>query len=348
MPSGPPRAGGTLRFAVSSDQGCVDPQQVGSNDTIYSVRQLVDSLTDQDPKAGQITPWLATGWQANADASAYTFTLPTGVTFSDGTPLTAEVVKQDFDRVPSLGARATLAKGYLAGYQGTTVDSPTRFTVHFTVPNVQFLQGTSTHSLGILAPSSVAASDDQRCQRVTGTGPFVLDSYVKNQSITLTKRKGYRWGSPMWAHPGEAYLDRLEFRIVPESGVRTGSLQSGEVDAIGSIGQQDERPLTAAGIALLARANPGIPFGISFNLAKPIVSDPAVRNALSLAINRPEIVSSVFTSGTKPATGVLSSTTPGYADASPLLRFDPAAAGATLDAAGWRTGADGIRVRRPF
>lgn len=345
MPSGPPRAGGTLRLAVSSDQGCVDPQQVGSNDTIYSVRQLVDSLTDQDPKTGQITPWLATEWQANADASAYTFTLRTGVTFSDGTPLTAEVVKQNFDRVPSLGARATLAKGYLAGYQGTTVDSPTRFTVHFTVPNVQFLQGTSTHSLGILAPSSVAASDDQRCQRVTGTGPFVLDSYVKNQSITLTKRKGYRWGSPMWAHPGEAYLDRLEFRIVPESGVRTGSLQSGEVDAIGSIGQQDERPLTAAGIALLARANPGIPFGISFNLAKPIVSDPAVRNALSLAINRPEIVSSVFTSGTKPATGVLSSTTPGYADASPLLRFDPAAAGAALDAAGWRTGADGIRVK---
>ncbi|MBO0874159.1 MAG: ABC transporter substrate-binding protein, partial [Pseudonocardia sp.] len=150
MPSGPPRAGGTLRLAVSSDQGCVDPQQVGSNDTIYSVRQLVDSLTDQDPQTGQITPWLATEWQANADASAYTFTLRTGVTFSDGTPLTAEVVKQNFDRVPSLGARATLAKGYLAGYQGTTVDSPTRFTVHFTVPNVQFLQGTSTHSLGIL------------------------------------------------------------------------------------------------------------------------------------------------------------------------------------------------------
>lgn len=88
MSSGPPRAGGTLRLAVSSDQGCVDPQQVGSNDTIYSVRQLVDSLTDQDPQTGQITPWLATEWQANADASAYTFTLRTGVTFSDGTPLT--------------------------------------------------------------------------------------------------------------------------------------------------------------------------------------------------------------------------------------------------------------------
>ncbi|WP_051581594.1 ABC transporter substrate-binding protein [Pseudonocardia acaciae] len=344
-PTGPARPGGTLRVAVSSDQGCVDPQQVGSNDSIYSARQLVDSLTDQDPGTGRITPWLATAWEPNQDASAYTFTLREGVTFGDGTPLTAEVVRQNFDRIPELGARATLAKGYLAGYRGTTVEGPTRFTVRFAAPNVQFLQGTSTHSLGILAPATVSRSDDERCQRVVGTGPFVLGDYVKNLSITLTRRAGYRWGSPLWAHQGEAYLERLEFRIVPESGVRTGSLVSGEVDAIGSIGQQDEQPLTTAGVQLLDRANPGIPFGISFNLARPLVSEPAVRAALSLSVDRPELVSAVFTSKTRPATGVLSSTTPAYADAGAALRFDPDQAGATLDAAGWRPGPDGIRVR---
>ena len=55
-PAGPPQPGGTLRFAVSSDQGCVDPQQVASNDSIYSLRQLVDSLTDQDPQTGELRP----------------------------------------------------------------------------------------------------------------------------------------------------------------------------------------------------------------------------------------------------------------------------------------------------
>lgn len=59
--AGGPVPGGTLRFAVGSDQGCVDPQQVGSNDQIYSVRQIVDSLTDQDPETGEIVPWLAPG-----------------------------------------------------------------------------------------------------------------------------------------------------------------------------------------------------------------------------------------------------------------------------------------------
>ncbi|WP_433285585.1 ABC transporter substrate-binding protein [Pseudonocardia sp. CA-142604] len=343
--AGPPQPGGTLAFAVSSDQGCLDPQQVTSNDSIYSLRQIVDSLTDQNPDTGEIVPWLATGWQINADATAYTFDLRPGVTFSDGTPLDAAAVKANFDKVPQLGARGSLPKGYLANYQGTTVESPTRFTVTFSAPNVQFLQGSSTHSLGILSPATVAKTDDERCAAVIGSGPYVVQSYALNQSTVLTKRAGYNWGSALSAHTGEAYLDGIEFRVVPESGVRTGSLQSGEVDAVGSIGQQDEAPLTAVGIQLPARANPGIPFGISFNLSKPIVSDPAVRQAISLAINRPELVGAVFTSQTKPATSVLASSTPSYQDESALLGFDPAKAAAVLDADGWASGPDGIRAK---
>ncbi|GAA1247196.1 ABC transporter substrate-binding protein [Pseudonocardia aurantiaca] len=343
--AGPPQAGGTLTFAVGSDQGCLDPQQVGSNDSIYSLRQIVDSLTDQNPDTGEIVPWLATGWQTNADATAYTFDLRPGVTFSDGTPLDATAVKANFDKVPQLGARGTLPKSYLANYQGTTVENPTRFTVTFSAPNVQFLQGSSTHSLGILSPATVAKTDDERCAAVIGSGPFVVQSYTLNQSTVLTKRTGYNWGSALSTHTGEAYLDGIEFRVVPESGVRTGSLQSGEVDAIGSIGQQDEAPLTAAGIQLPARANPGIPFGISFNLSKPIVSDPAVRQAISLAINRPELVSAVYTSETKPATSVLASSTPSYQDQSALLGFDPAKAATILDTDGWTPGPDGIRTK---
>ncbi|MDT7745491.1 MAG: peptide/nickel transport system substrate-binding protein [Actinomycetota bacterium] len=343
--AGPPRPGGNLVFAVSSDQGCADPQQVGSNDSIYSLRQIVDSLTDQDPKTGAIVPWLAASWTSNPTATEWTFTLKPGATFSDGTPVDATAVKANFDRVPSLGARGTLPKGYLAGYQGTTVTSPTQFTVRFAQPNVQFLQGTSTHSLGLLSPASVARTDDQRCAGVIGSGPFVLASYVKNQSTVLTKRPGYSWGSSLFTHPGEAYLDRAEFRVVPESGVRTGSLQSGEVDAITSIGPQDEQPLAGAGIALPSRANPGIPFGITFNLSTPIAQDAAVRDAVSLGINRQELVSAVFTSQTKPATSPLASTTPTYADQSALLGFDPAKANTELDADGWVRGPDGIRSK---
>lgn len=343
--AGAPQPGGTLRFAVGSDAGCVDPQQVASNDTIYPVRQLVDSLTDQDPQTGDIKPWLATSWTPNADASAWTFTLRDGVTFSDGTKLDANAVKANFDRVPRIGVRGNLPKSYLSGYKGTTVDGPLQFTVTFGGPNVQFLQGTATHSLGILSPASVAKSDDERCASVVGSGPFVLDSYTQNASLVLTKRAGYAWGSSLWEHPGEAYLDRVEFQIVPESGVRAGSLQSGEVDAIGNIGPQDEAPLQGAGDQLLARANPGVPFGITFNGSKPLFADPAVRQAVPLAINRPEVVGAVFTSQSRPATSILASTTPDYASQEPLLGFDAAKAASTLDAVGWLAGPDGIRAK---
>jgi peptide/nickel transport system substrate-binding protein len=343
--AGPPQPGGTLRFAVSSDQGCVDPQQVGSNDSIYSLRQLVDSLTDQDPQTGELKPWLATSWTSTPDAKSYTFSLKPGVTFSDGTPLDAAAVKANFDRVPQLGARATLPKGYLAGYAGATVVSPTQVTVTFDRPNVQFLQGTSTHSLGILSPATVALSDDERCAKVIGSGPFKLESYTKNSATILTKRTGYTSPSSLAAHTGDTYLDRLEFRVVPESGVRVGSLTSGEVDAIGNIGQQDEAPLSAAGIQLPARANPGLPFGITFNAARPFGADAAVRQALSWAIDRAEIVSAVYTSATKPATAPLASSTPGYADQSARLGFDAAKAGSLLDADGWTAGPNGIRAK---
>lgn len=340
-----PQAGGTLRFAVSSDQGCLDPQQVVSTDSIYSARQIVDSLTDQDPRTGALTPWLATSWETSPDATSYTFTLREGVTFADGTPLDAAAVKANLDRIPQLGLRAQLPKAYLAGYAGTTVASPTRFTVTFRAPNVQFLQGTSTHSLGILSPATVATSDDERCTAVVGSGPFTVREYVTDSSITLARRADYAWPPPSSGHQGAAHLDALEFRIVPESGVRTGSLLSGEVDAISTIGVQDEAPLVGVGAQLLARPNPGLVLGLGLNLAQPVVADPAVREALSLAIDRQEIAGGIYPSQTRPATSVLASTTPAFADGAAHLGFDTGKAGALLDAAGWRPGPDGIRTK---
>lgn len=104
--------------------------------------------------------------------------------------------------------------------------------------------------------------------------------------------------------------------------------------------------MTAVGIQLPARANPGIPCGISVNLSEPIVSDPAVRQqAILLAINRPELVGAVYTSETKPATSVLASSTPSYEDESALLGFDPVKAASVLGADGSAPGPDGIRTK---
>lgn len=344
--AGPPRSGGTLTFAVTSDAGCVDPQQVGSGDSLYSLRETVDSLTEQDPVSGASLPWLAQSWTVSPDATSFTFRLRPGVTFSDGLPLNAQTVKDNFDAIPHLGTLAVLAEGYLAGYTGTTVVDDLTATVHFDRPNAQFLQATSTASLGLISSADARKTPQQRCAgQVSGTGPFVLSEYVPNQQLSLTRRAGYNWGSPLWAKPGEAYLDKLVFSVIPQAGVRTGSLESEQLDIATGISRADETALRGFGLQVLARPHPGVVFNLGFNLSRPITGDPAVRQALQVAIDRRQLVGAVFPGGTQPAASVLARATPGFTDLSAQLAFDPAKAKAVLDGAGWTTGADGIRVK---
>ncbi|GLY16956.1 peptide ABC transporter permease [Kineosporia sp. NBRC 101677] len=343
---GEPVSGGTLTFAVGSDTGCADPQQVASNDSIYSVRQLVDSLTDQDPETGEIVPWLAESWEISDDARSFTFHLRDGVTFSDGSELTAEVVKANFDAVPDLGPLANLATGYLTGVEKVTAEDPQTLNVTFAQPNAQFLQATSTHSLGVVSLASTELSPQERCtQGIVGSGPFTLAEYAPNQSATLRKRTGYDWGSSLWKKKGEAYLDEVVFKVLPESGVRTGSLQSGQVDAIGNVGRADEAALEASGATLQARANPGAVFNLGVNNSRPALSDEKVRQALRQAIDRQQVADTVFNTGTEPATSILARTTPGYTDLSAELGHDPEKAKTLLEEAGWKAGADGIREK---
>ncbi|GGK66218.1 ABC transporter substrate-binding protein [Nocardia camponoti] len=343
--AGPPQPGGTLRYGLSGAPTCSDPAQSGTNQTIYVARQIVDSLTDQDPATGKITPWLAKSWEVSPDAKVFTFHLADGVTFSDGTPLTADSVRDTFDAITKLGAaKATLGTSYLTGYVGTTAVDKLTARVEFKAPNAQFLQASSTPQLGILAASTNAKPAEARCAGDNiGSGPFTYASYKQDQSVTLAKRAGYSWGSAVFAHQGEAYLDKIEFTVVPESGVRTGSLVSGQLDAISDALSQDEPQISSAGGRVLSTSNPGLVFGLQPNFTRGVLRDPVVRQALLPAIDRKQLVDTVLGPQFKPATSVLAANTPGYVDQS--LTYDPAKAKSLLEQAGWVPGPDGIRVR---
>lgn len=339
--------GGTLRFALGASPSGVDPQQVGSNVSIYIARQLADSLTDQDPATGEIVPWLATSWDVSDDLTTFTFHLRDDVTFSDGTPLTATTVKANLDALAGpLGASAPLAASYLGGYTETRVDDEHTVTVVFGAPNAQFLQATSTVSLAILSDATATADPAARLQgEVVGSGPFVLESYTQDQGAVITRRDGYAWASEVSQNQGEAYLDQIDFTVVPESGVRAGGLASDQFDAVGDVLPQDVAQVEGAGGSVLTRTNPGVTFVLQPNVTVAPLDDPDVRQALNVAIDRQQLVDTVLSDAFRPATSVLASTTPGYTDLSDDLAFDAAKAEQLLDGAGWTKGTDGIREK---
>ncbi|MGW9112026.1 ABC transporter substrate-binding protein [Microbacterium sp. NPDC055683] len=341
--------GGTLVFAVETDPSCIDPQQPTVTQALYIGRQVVDSLVDQDPETGDIVPWLAESYESAADMTSFTFTLRDDVTFSDGTPLTSDVVKANFDSIVEMsadGSTATLAGQYLSGYTGTEVADDQTFTVSFDAPNAAFLQGASTMSLGIVSLASTEETPEARCQDgVIGTGPFVYDSYAPNSEVSMDRREGYAWASELRGHEGDAFLDRIEFAVVTEDSVRVGGLQSGEFDIVGELPYADEPRIADEGYSIYAKANPGIPTSLIPNLENPVLADDAVRQAIQLGIDRAEITETLGYAGGDVPTSALSSGTSGYTSQADALAYDPDAAVAALEAAGWTEGADGIREK---
>ncbi|GAA2985569.1 peptide/nickel transport system substrate-binding protein [Microbacterium terrae] len=351
---GEPVSGGTLQFGMIDYQRSPDPQ-LGTNyaESIIG-NNVTDKLTWQDPDTGEITPWLAESWEVNDDLTEFTFHLRDDVTFSDGTPFDAEVVKANYDQYvrgdDALGIKPNGAVLF-TGYIETVVDDEFTATIRFENPIASFLQATSftaNAQPGFLSLSTLAKSAEERtdAKNVIGTGPFVYDEWVEQVRTVLVKREGYDWAPPALEHDGEAYLDKIVFNVIPEASVRTGSLRTGEIDATLDVGTTDEGPLTDEGFQIISRPVSGTAIFFNFNASLAPTNDIAVRRAIQLGWNRDAVEKTVLTDSYTVATSVLADSVPGYRDYSEsLLHYDPDEAEAILDEAGWEVGDDGIRVK---
>ena len=229
---------GTLKIAFFRDNTTLvslDPFQVYWLEHRVVLRNVAESLTDQDPQTGKIIPWLATGWDISPDALQYTFHLRKDVTFSNGTRFDAHAVKTAFDSDKAFAAQlpATFGATYLAGYDHAEVVDD--FTVKLVLarPNAGFLQATSTTNLAILAPESyVKTAKERSLGAIIGTGPFVLDHYTPESGLSLLKRTGYAWPSANAQNRGEAHLDKVDVTYIPEESVRNGQFVQGQLDIL--------------------------------------------------------------------------------------------------------------------
>ena len=176
-----------------------------------------------------------------------------------------------------------------------------------------------------------------------GTGPYVLSSYTPDQEIVYTANEDYSWGPDGGGAPR---VKTLRVEILPEASVRLGVLSSGEADVVTNLPPNLVSQVPADD-TVNAIEYPGLPYSLYLNEKYGVFADQKVRQAFSRAIDVDTAVQEIFFGQYPRAWSILGATTPGYdASLEGSWPFDPAAANALLDEAGW-TGrdADGIRTK---
>ncbi|MDK6813743.1 TIGR04028 family ABC transporter substrate-binding protein [Corynebacterium sp. UMB6689] len=315
------------------------------------VNQLTDRLLYQDPETLELSPWIATEMpKVNADATEYTFTIRTDVTYSDGSPLTAENVVANFDLFGRGDKSRTLTSSeQIANYdRGEVVDEDT-VKFYFTQPSPGFLQATSAYNAGLLSDSTLALDNEGfgpgNAVNVIGSGPFVVESEEIGTDLKLKTREDYDWAPPAAKHQGRAEIDGVHYILAAEESVRTGAILSGQADIARQISAPQEPLLKEQGVDIVSRGTNSMNNQFAFRFDHPLLQDKRVREAIIHGVDREEILRVLFSESYPLATSSVAETGLAYKDQSAAYTFDPEESKRLLDEAGWEPGPDGIRVK---
>jgi peptide/nickel transport system substrate-binding protein len=344
-----PQSGGELVHSVAAIADGWQQQQSNNWYKSQVWAQLVDTLVYVDD-AGTVYPWLAESWEVSDDGLTYTLTIRDGVTFSDGTQLTAAVVARNLNVLGLGEPDKGIARSALIPVEFAGAEASDDLTVAITLssPNGGFIPSLGFFATGIIGEATLdlPLEEQSKLANLVGSGPFVFESEKPGQQITLIRRDDYDWPSSVFEHTGPAYLDKIVFAAIPEDSARLGSLESGQIDSLHYVQPSEETRLIDEGWNLVYADYLGTPINIVLRPEAEIVDDVRVRQALQVGIDREELVSTVYNENWNAASSTVQKAAPGWVDLSDELAYDPEAAEDLLDAAGWsEKNAEGIRVR---
>ncbi|GAB4535819.1 MAG: ABC transporter substrate-binding protein [Anaerolineae bacterium] len=221
-------------------------------------------------------PILARGWESNEDATEWTIYLREGVTFHDGTSLTADVAVANLEKDLAEYPIATLDR----------IEAVDEYTLklYLTGPTPALPNLLGNYASAMLSP----ATWEQEGVDIPipyGSGPYKFAEYVDGEKIVLVRNDEY-WGQP-------ARTERIIYRFIPDANTRLLALQSGEIDAIADVGSimpsQGEIIEADENLRLLLQDVVTTHY-LFFNNDRPPFDNQALRQAVSLAIDRELIV----------------------------------------------------------
>jgi peptide/nickel transport system substrate-binding protein len=345
--SGEPVAGGTLTYASGdAEPSCLDPHVGGNYPQALIATQYLESLVSLD-ESGEVIPWLATEWQESDDGLSWEFTLREDVTFTDGTPFDAEAVATNIAHVQDPATASSTGYLALAKIEDVVAVDDHVVRLELTTPDSALLESLSQIWVAMESPKALERSQEENCASPVGTGPFVVDEWERQDSVTLVRNDEYSSPPADAEGTGLPYLDSIVWRFIPDSASRYAALQSGEVQVIDNAQPDTIQSAEASGtIKELDAPRPGASNRIELNSGKAPFDDERVREAFIRSVNVDDGIDSLFFGTAERSYSPLSGVEPLGLGEPDLFTVDIDAAATLLDEAGWaERDADGYRVK---
>jgi peptide/nickel transport system substrate-binding protein len=318
--SGTKRTGGDLKIVRSQDAVSMDNTMVFSNASIWVYQQIFETLYTNNPDGKSVKPWLAESYTTSADNLTWTFKLRSGVTFSNGQPMTSADVKFSLDKASSTKGGWEFINSAIK-----EVTTPDALTVVITTkyPWAPLLADLACPSNGVLPNNYGGKSAADFYAAPIGTGPFIWGTWSKGSALTLKK-------NPHYWQPGKPALDSVTWQVVPDDNSRGLMIQGGQAHI-------DENPpfstldqlRAASGVKVDLFPSTRTDYVLMNHTRKPY-DDVHVRRAISYAIDRESLVKSVLYNNGKAANSLFMPTVGYYDAATPGLQYDMAKAKAEL------------------
>jgi peptide/nickel transport system substrate-binding protein len=289
------------------------------DEVVYA--NVFEGLTRFGPD-GEILPALAESWEVAPDGLSWVFHLRDGVTFHDGTPMTAEDVVFSFDRAVADGS-PNAQQQLFDGINEVTAIDDTTVEIGLDAPNGSLLTNLAWGDAVIVSP----ASADSNATNPVGTGPFRFANWVQGDRIELMRNPDY-WGEP-------AKLERVTFRFIADPTAAFAAMMAGDIDAFPNYPAPENLAQFEADprFQVLVGSTEGETI-LAINNARPPFDDPRVREALAHAIDRKAIIDGAMFGYGTPIGSHFAPHHAAYADLTGLSAHDPERAKALLAEAG--------------
>lgn len=343
-----PVSGGELFVGEVMDPLVYDPHLAGSEWVTNLTEKVCDKLVYLDPKDRSYRAGLAESWEVAPDGLSITFHLRKDVVFHDGTPFNAETVRYNLDRIVDPATKSMVAAMLIGPYDSTEVLDEYTAKVKYKAPYAPGLDAFSQGFFCIVSPAGVKKYGEDFAHNVIGSGPFMWSEYARDDHIGMVRNPNYKWGSPIFAHPGPAYLDKITYKLIPDHNTRAGMIRSGQLHILEGVPEAQVESFRKDRIGFIVYATPGsgFPGAALINTQRFPTDDVNVRRAINYGTNRAAIAKAVWFDVWPPASGPLTKASLGYnPKVESYYPYNPQKAQQLLDEAGWKVGSDGIRVK---